>query len=339
MVRPGRHRATIVVACIVPVAACGGDQPTAAPTTAATTAPTIASTLPLAEEALDDPEVTTVATDLARSQIGASTVPEPPTPGPCPLDALALWTARVEPSADGVAPSTVDAVIRVRNVGAEWCEPDIGRSPLLDPAVEPDVWLRPGDEADLRVGQQSADCGDPTVVSLVQVAIGDESTVVPSAVVTCGWWLNAFAPLDPPERRCDPADLEVVVTDRAVVLRTVGPACGIGGLEFVTDGATVAGGELPASPVRVLHPGDVAMIAVLDRECDAAPAPATIEFAGTGEVVVDDVPCSARWIVGPPHPWFGSADGPLAGTGGPTADPESVVAALDPFGVAGRSVP
>ena len=174
-----RARCPRIATCLVAVlavAACGIDESAGdvvignvSTSEAALSAPVDVAadeTLPLAAEALDDPEVTSVATDLAPSQVIASTVPTPDMPGQCVLDDLRLWTSQVR-----VGAQTVDAVIRIRNVADTWCEADVGRSPLLDPSIEPDVRLDPAGQADLVIGQQADDCQDPTVLSVVQVGV------------------------------------------------------------------------------------------------------------------------------------------------------------------------
>jgi hypothetical protein len=119
---------------------------------------------------------TIVATDLAPSQIAAPTVPEPTKPPPCDPADLDLWTAQVL-----VADTTADAVIRIRNNGADWCKADIGGSRFVDPLVGPDVWLDPGATADLVVGQAASECDDPMPVSVIPVSVGDFEVAVPSA--------------------------------------------------------------------------------------------------------------------------------------------------------------
>lgn len=283
-----------------------------------------ATTLPLAEHALDDPDEATVASVLAPSQVTASTAAPPPTPPPCTVADVELWTAgiRMTPSESGA--TTVDAVIRVRNVSDAWCEPDIGRSPRLDPRIEPDVWLQPGATADLVVGQEVDPCDEPALVSSVQVGIGDESVVVPSAVLTCGWWLTAFYPNDAATEPCAAGDLDVVATDRAVVVRNGANApCSLG---------TPASGVRPES----LFPGDVVAVGGRgDDACEGATARTVRvgggdEGVGGVEVVVPDVPCDLVFDGGPPRSWYGAHDGPAASLGDGAAITE-VLDALDPF--------
>jgi hypothetical protein len=288
------------------------------------------TTLPLAETALDDPEETTVASVLAPSQVTASTAAPPPTPPPCTAADVELWTAAVRPSSAGDGASTVDAVIRVRNVSDDWCEPDIGRSPRLDPRIEPDVWLQPGDTADLVVGQEVEPCDAPVLVSSVQVGIGDTSVVVPSAVVTCGWWLTAFYPNDAASEPCAVGDLEAVATDHTVVVRnTSARSCRLDALASV-DGEPLP--EASAAPVPVdLYPGDVVAVGRLgDAACDGV-ASRAVRFGADAEVKVEAVPCAIEFDAAVPRPWYGAADGPAASLA-TDADIVEVLDALDPFG-------
>ena len=329
------HIAACVVA-VLTVVACGTDESsgdaaigTVTSTAATTPAPVDVATdgtLPLAAEALDDPEVTSVATDLAPSQVIASTVPAPEMPGQCVLDDLRLWTSQVH-----VGARTVDAVIRIRHVAPTWCEADVGRSPLLDPSIEPDVRLDPGGEADLVIGQQADDCQEPAALSVVQIGVGSESALVPTALVTCGWWLETLAPLETPEQRCDPSDLETRSTGSAIVIRTTGPPCALGGVESVVD-APVDDHPTPTTPVVVLYPGDIAMIAATTGPtCGDEPRSASLTFTGTGQVVVEEVPCDMRFWFGPVRSWFGTEFDPLADPAVRDMSSGSWVEALDPF--------
>ena len=106
------------------------------------------------------PSQTGPAKDLAPSQIAAPTVAPPDVPPSCELADLDLWTAQVV-----VGERSADAVIRVLNQGAAWCEPDIYASPQIDPLIEPDVWLERGGWADLVVGPSGEGCDDPAMVS------------------------------------------------------------------------------------------------------------------------------------------------------------------------------
>jgi hypothetical protein len=311
----------------VALAACGsgdaGDGTAAGDTTPGGTATTSAPvTLPLAEHFLDEPDVTTVATDLAPSQTAASTVPDPLAPDRCGADAVEMWTAQV--TADG---ST--AVIRMRNVGETWCDIDIGRSPRIDPAIEPDVWLQPGETADLVVGPNTSECADPEVVDRVQVAVLDESMLVPTVLVTCGWWLTALYPNDVATEPCDLADLEVAVTAAVVVRNASATPCRMGGLEAVDGAEVVARSEGPTE-ITQLHPGDVASFGRLAGDPCQGANTVVLTDELVGRLEVPGVFCTIVFELGPAAPWFGTRFGPGPGDTG-DASAESVIDALDPF--------
>ena len=237
----------VVVAVVSVVAACSSD----APGTLGGSPPSVdwsgkTSAAPVAGDSSN------VATDLAPSQIAGSTVPAPTTPEPCDVDDLELWTAQLIPG-----PSTVGAVIRIRNDGNVTCDVDIGRSPSVDPAIEFDVWLERGATADLIVGQRDVDCDDPVRVTAVEVAIRGELITVPSVLVTCGWWLTAFYPNDPARSACERDALDVAVVADAVIVRNGSEQpCAMGGIVEVA-GAPVASENSPGPAIRELRPGDV----------------------------------------------------------------------------------
>ena len=290
----------------------------------------VATTLPLAETALDDPEEPTVASVLAPSQVSASTVAPPATPPPCDADDVELWTAAVRPTG-----TTVDAVIRVRNVGDDWCEPDIGRSPRLDPRIEPDVWLRPGETADLVVGQAADGCDAPVLETAIQVAVGDASVVVPSAVVSCEWWLTAFYPNDAATVPCAPADLDVVATDAVVVVRNGSAMPCLLGAPTEIDGGSPTSEAVATDPIE-FFPGDVVAVGgPADVACDGM-VTRTLRFGAIdGPVVsVEDVPCAVVFDAAAPRPWYGAPDGPAASLAADAGIAE-VLDGLDPFSARG----
>ena len=288
------------------------------------------SALPLAEPGAT-PIDTGPTDDLAPSQIAASTVAAPDTPGPCALADLEFWTAQVT-----VADTSADAVIRVRNRGEQWCEPDISGSPLIDPAVEPDVWLDPGGWADLVVGQSGQECFEPSLVTLAQIDVDGEAVVVPTAAVaTCGWRLTAFFPNQTAAEPC--AQLDVVDVDGFVLVRNGSlTSCGLGELVGV-DGVAASTGPPsdPGVPVIVdLAPGDVVAFArVIDPtvECDADQGPGELTFELAGTFDVPEMKCGAVFEAGAGRPWFGDPNGPLAPFGSDDFDPDQALAALDPF--------
>lgn len=325
MITTSRRRrvpAALALGSIV-VAGCGSSASESSTDTqiAATSEPAATSTLPLADHFLGEPDETTVATDLAPSQTADSTVPEPPTPDACGADAVEMWTAQV--AADG---ST--AVIRMRNDSDRWCDVDIGRSPRIDPAIEPDVWLQPGETADLVVGPSTSDCAEPDVVDRVQVAVLDDSVLVPTVLVTCGWWLTAIYPNDVPTEPCDPADLEVAVTASIVVRSASAMPCRLGGLVAV-EGAEVVPTSDSSPRVLELLPGDV--VAFGGPSGDPCQGTNTVVLVDglAGRLEVPEVFCAIVFELGPGTPWFGTEVGPPHGVDG--LDPNEVVEALDPF--------
>lgn len=256
------------------------------------------------------------ADDLAPSQLSSPTAPPPETPPPCDPADLALWTAQVL-----VHDDEADAVIRVRNDGAEWCEVDVFASPSVDPLMEPDVWLEPGAWADLLVGPGRDPCADPTVVTSADVDVNGEAVVVPTAaVVRCGWQLIAFYPNEVSDGPCD--ELATAAVDGAVVLSNAGSApCRLGALVAVDAEAVAARG---AGEVAVpdLAPGDV--VAFPTRAAAGSERPVTLEF-DSGVTVDVAIPGAEVVDGGAPRPWIG-------GPGSPTADdPAAMVTALDPF--------
>ncbi len=226
----------------------------------------------------------------------------------------------------------------MRNVSDDWCEPDIGRSPRLDPAIEPDVWLLPGATADVVVAQTDNECVTPSVVTSVQIAVDHESVFVPTAVVTCGWWLSAFYPNEPVTEACSTDDLELAVTDSAVLVRNASPSpCGLGGLVAI-DGAEVVAVDSSEAGLRVheLLWGDVVAFGSSGGDgCVGSDREVFLVDEAAGGVLVEGVSCDIVFELGPPRVWYGSADGPLsdAATGpiGAGADVEAVLDALDPF--------
>ena len=319
-----RRRVPAALALIaVVMAGCGSsasDSSTGTPIPA-TSPPAATSTLPLADHFLDEPDETTVATDLAPSQTADSTVPEPPTPDACGADAVEMWTAQV--AADG---ST--AAIRVRNVSDRWCDVDIGRTPRIDPAIEPDVWLQPGETADLVVGPSTGDCADPEAVDRVQVAVLDDSVLVPTVLVTCGWWLTALYPNDVPTEPCDSADLEVAVTASVVVRNASAMPCRLGGVDAV-EGADVVPTSDTSPRILELLPGDVVAFGQLSGDpCEGANTVVLVDGLA-GRLEVPDVDCAIVFELGPATPWFGTDFGPRHSDDRPDAD--AVIAALDPF--------
>lgn len=270
------------------------------------------------------PESPVPASSLAASQLSAPTVPRPSVPPRCTADAVTIWTAQVRPYEGGA-----DAVLRVVNSG-EWCEVDLSGSPRLDPDIEPDVWLEPGEWAELVVGPSGDECDATDVVTLAQMSVGGETVVIPTtAVVRCGWALTAFSSLVSPSDDC--TEFDVATTEAWLVVRNGGTAaCRLPEL--------IAAGDLGVEPrraadppVTALEPGDVAGYPLRPAD-DCAGAAVPLEFARVGVVVELTLePCAAIEL--------GPARSVLAGSSGllgdldrtPPVDVASMVATLDPF--------
>lgn len=316
----GRVRASAVAGLVVAALMAGcSDGQRAAP-----------ATLPLSEPVIA-PDHTGPAAELAPSQLTAPTVPAPATPAPCPLAELDMWTAQVS-----IAEQTADAVIRIRNLGEVECEVDIAASILLDPAIEPNVWIEPGGWADLVVGQSGAMCRSPQLVTLVDFHIHGDAVVVPtSAVAACGWALTAFFPNDAAMRPCD--RLDTATTAGFVLFRNPGPgSCVLGELTAVDGRRAVATPRTSdaAQSVVDLAAGDVVAIpyGVADEvDCDAASGPGSMTFDVAGAVPVEMIACGSLFEVGAARPWFSDPSGPLASFDPDQFDVAAALAALDPF--------
>jgi hypothetical protein len=221
-------------------------------------------------------------------------------------------------------------------VGDEWCEPDISASPLIDPAIEPDVWLDPGGWADLVVGQSGRECFNPSLVTLAQLDVGGEAVVVPTAAVaTCGWRLTAFFPNEIAAEPCD--QLDVVGVDGFVLVRNPSfGSCVLGELIGVEGNAASLAPPTDAgvSVIVDLAPGDVvAFTRAVDPtiDCDADPSAGTLTFEAAGVVDAPEQTCGVIYEAGAGRPWFGDLNGPLSPFTGDAFELDQVLAALDPF--------
>ena len=288
------------------------------------------ATLPLADQ-VASPDNSGPADNLAPSQITASTVATPDTPGPCDLADLEFWTSQVI-----VGDQSADAVIRVRNMGDVWCEPDISASPLIDPAIEPDVWLDPGGWADLVVGQSGRECFAPGLVSLAQLDVSGEAVVVPTAAIAmCGWHLTAFFPNEVAVEPCD--QLDVVDVEGFVLVRNASfTSCVLGELVGVDGNATSIGPPTDSGVPAIidLAPGDVvAFTRAVDPtvDCDADPSAGALTFEAAGAVDAPEQECGAIYEAGAGRPWFGGSNGPLSPFEGDSFELDQALAALDPF--------
>jgi hypothetical protein len=295
---------------------CGGSDTTSTsrvepPPVVSTTESNVAATPQFAEE-LDG----SVAVDLAPSQLTENTVARPATPEPCVVDDLEFWTAQVQ-----LGTTSADAVIRVRNAGTDWCEADVGSSPLIDPDLEFDVWFDPGAWADLVVGH-------------AQIDVNGEKVVVPTAAIaSCGWRLTAFFPNDVADDPCTSDQIEFAVRDRALLVHNISTAaCTLG--DVVPTGISAPAPDTPrAGPSIVdLARGDIVAFDLID---DASCGEPGVEFASAGSFPVGTPDCITVRS-GPGRPYFGSDIGPLAAS---VAEPIQsmdigvLLASMDPFRV------
>ena len=157
-------RAAVTVALAFGLAAaCADDAPQRAEPPAVTTATTTA--VVTATPATTAP----IATDLAPSQVTASTVAPPAGAPPCVVDDL-------EFTAGGVG------IVAIRNTGPVECEVDVSKSPNRDPLMEPGVWLHSGGEAELAVEPNDEGCAQPSTIESVDLVVNDEPVTAPVAL-------------------------------------------------------------------------------------------------------------------------------------------------------------
>jgi predicted small lipoprotein YifL len=138
-------RTALVGLLVVGLAACGDDGPLRS-----------------------DPPATTapVATELAPSQVTASTVVAPAGAPPCVVDDL-------EFTAVG------EGIVAIRNTGSVECEVDVSRSPNRDPLMEPGVWLRAGGEGELAVEASDVGCAQPSPIDGVELVVNGQPVMAP----------------------------------------------------------------------------------------------------------------------------------------------------------------
>jgi hypothetical protein len=122
----------------------------------------------------------TAATDLAPSQIVASTVARPAAVPPCDLADLEFG-------------SSDETVILIRNIGPVECEVDVSQSPNRDPSMEPSVWIHPGGEAELAIEADDSRCERPEQLTRVELVVNGEPVAAPIVLpATCGATLIAI---------------------------------------------------------------------------------------------------------------------------------------------------
>jgi hypothetical protein len=123
---------------------------------------------------------TPVATELAPSQVTASTVAPPAGVPPCDVDQLEFE-----------APES--NIVLIRNPGPSECEVDISESPNRDPLMEPSVWLQPGGNAEVAVVGDESQCEQPAPVRSVDLVVNGEPVTAPLlSPATCGVTLTAI---------------------------------------------------------------------------------------------------------------------------------------------------
>jgi hypothetical protein len=153
---------TAVVACALGLVGCADDGPQIA-------APV--STLE-------------AATDLAPSQLTASTVAPPGGVPPCDVDELEFV-------------ASAEMIIGIRNAGSVECEVDVSKSPNRDPLMEPGVWLRPGGNAELTVATDDTRCEQPASVARIDLVVNGQPVDAPVMLPpTCGTTLTAIYTAD-----------------------------------------------------------------------------------------------------------------------------------------------
>ncbi len=314
---PGPARLVAVTAVIAVVAAACGSDSSGGPTG------------PTAPRAREDAE--TLTTNLAASQVTASTVARPDTPPPCDPAEITTWTAAVDIGADRAT-----AIVRLRNDGTAWCEIDLRGSRRIDPRIEPDLWLEPGAWGDLWIGpDDSATCGQPKVVVSAEITIGGVARTVPTAaVVPCEWTLTAMYGVDAPVGPCDAASIAAVrVGDELVVRNTSFRPCTVGALVEVDGVATAVRAEPAPVEVRHLAGGDTIAFAVTAGSAACDPVDAVARFDAGVDVAVRGLESCDTVSVGAGEPFYDGVTGPLAGfpAGLDGLEVVAVLAALDPL--------
>jgi hypothetical protein len=118
-----------------------------------------------------DPPASTspVATDLAPSQLTASTVASPEGPPPCNVDDLAFVAGD-------------EGIVVIRNTGPIECEVDVSDSPNRDPLMEPSIWLHPASEGELAVEPDDGECGQPAPLTSVDLVVNGRAVAAPVAL-------------------------------------------------------------------------------------------------------------------------------------------------------------
>ena len=133
------------------------------------------------------PSTNAPAADLAPSQTTADTIAAPALPPPCDPALLELGAAT---GPDG------GLVVRIENRGDERCEVDLAASPIVDPAMEPDVWLDAGAVGELLVAVERTSCPEPAPVDAIGLVVsGEPLAVAIDPIEACTLVLTALYPL------------------------------------------------------------------------------------------------------------------------------------------------
>ena len=130
------------------------------------------------------PSSSPVATDLAPSQVTASTVASPEGPPPCNVDDLAFVAGD-------------EGIVVIRNTGPIECEVDVSASPNRDPLMEPSIWLHPASEGELAVEPDDRECAQPAPVTSVDLVVNGRAVAAPVGLpVACSATLVAIYTAD-----------------------------------------------------------------------------------------------------------------------------------------------
>jgi hypothetical protein len=132
------------------------------------------------------------ALELAPSQRSAPTAVPPSTPALC--DPADVATESVTPASGADQPDAPDVVVVVRNDGPSECEVSLGADFARPYDVEPDVWLAPGDTAQLWGTALDHDCLDGGAGGWDLAVNGAERHVDLGPGSPCGLVPSAFFP-------------------------------------------------------------------------------------------------------------------------------------------------
>jgi len=138
-----------------------------------------------------DDDGSPTASDLAPSQVAASTVPPPTAPGLC--DPLRIGLAVVEPESESSVDQP-DQLVELVNVSEDECEVDISRTERASPEMEPSVRLAPGAIGLVWI-EAVETCDAPSADPLEEIVLdvnGVEQSVTLTFSPRCGAEVTAF---------------------------------------------------------------------------------------------------------------------------------------------------